>query len=283
MTSENFETLNKNEEPRSEIFDRNAQDQYGKSFQELSPHYKIKLLKSIFRENPEEAYIKTSDKKELLELGRGMGSMKQVTRKHMENTPEVFWESMTHGLYFDGSTIVLDKDVSERLLDQHKDWYIKKEIQRIQNESGQSYTDAKNRVLSEIDKEIATRRENMEKSREAVGKYGFSGYTLDLFFNAYLVKTVAEADERLKEIGIIAPRAIVFTNIENTDFVAIDGRYYTGLSEEWKNPAFYTKNPNLPKTYPHDQFVILKSEGEVKALILPVRISSSHTQCNKMV
>ncbi len=206
----------------------------GETWHLSSPKEKISTLKKIASSHDEErAYVITEDENELIELGKGLGTMSGIMRKRFVSMPEILLGGLKEGIYTDFSIVILDEEVSEKLL--------RKELKR-----SKCIKPFDSETINKIEKEELLFDRLKNKLTEMIGRL--------------------EEGERmeLKERGFVAERSVVFSDFEKLKFVQIDGRYYAGLKKEFPKAKFFF---NFEGDYP---LVGLREEEELKAIILPI-------------
>jgi len=253
-SDQNFEA---ERESHLEFLNRCAKHYCSATWEEASPEAKVKTLEAIASTHDEEkAYVLTEDEAELMELSKGLGTMRSIMRERIKSEPRFLWSALQENLYTDSRIIIVDKEVSEKLLKKELENYERVTLKFFCEELGLNHSDALKRLNSEITKKrkeasLNILRGDMDKLGELIERLG------------------NEDTVGLKERGFVPSRWVVFSDFGKEWFVRIDGRYYAGLKKEFPKAKF---SCNFEGNYP---IVGLCEEEELKAIILPSIGSSS--------
>ena len=211
--------------PQLEFLNNWCADSYnGKTWQEASPKEKRETLKEIaFSNDQERAYVLTEDEEELMGLSKGQGTMGEVMRKKASFDPRFLWSGLKEKMYTDGHIIIMDKEVSEKLLWKELENYKKRTLKSYCEKLGLEHSDA----LKRLDSEIIDNIEN-----------GSLNYFKDKL-GEIIERLENEETLELRERGFVAISLVVFSDFEKQRFVSISGRYYSGLKKEFPKAKFF--------------------------------------------
>ncbi len=246
-----------------EFLDKYAESYNAKTWQGASPKEKVKLLIEIASSHDEErAYVITEDEKDLMELGKGLGTMRGIVKKILTPKPEILWGGLKEKMYTDSHIIIMDKEVSEKLLWQELDNYKKRTLKSYCKNLELDRFDAFKRLSSEIIDNIENGSlNNLNYFRDNLGEI--------------IERLENENTVELKERGFVPGSLVVFSDLEKQKFVSIDGRYYAGLKKEFPKAKFFC-NFDYP-------VVGLREEEELKAIILPIVVLGSYLSYDNFV
>jgi hypothetical protein len=240
----NYETGSSNE--NSELLNQKSDSKYRKNFGELEPRQKVLIINQM----PKGAYLRTSDKKELLQLAERTGPMdKTLSREYWEKNPTSLLASYKEGLYFDGKIIILDQDVSAKLLQE----------QMIED------INTRRKDFQAANSDLQGQEWACEELWDEINKHHHDLSFLPRFIKNEGSKIIKESTVEMEEIAFVSNNAIVLANHGRTIFKMIDARYYAGLTKEWQDSTFYTRYEDYEEVEP----LVLKAENEIKAIILP--------------
>lgn len=242
-----------------------SKDIHGKNFDELTSKRKIQVLNELLMgQHQQEAYLKITNKEGLVDLARGAGTMQQISKRKWKDRPEYLLESYRRGIYTDGNIIILDEDVSAKLLQE-----------RMRNDINSRAKTLAKKIPYENAIEKAS-----EELYEKINTGSILGKNLENFLQQQVKEIIKDSNVELKGCGLVAPKSVILANPEQEIFTSIDAEYYARLNQEWEESTFYTNSENTNGYSP----LILKSQDETKAIITPlIKIVSDSSPYDKLV
>lgn len=260
------ESIEKAKISQLEFLDECSQGYVGEPWEKASPKERNRTLEKIASTHDEErAYVITEDEKELMELSNGSSiiTMAEMVRYTMLDSPELLFVCLKENVYTDGGVIILENEVSKKLVKKEVDYH-KKNL----NQDLKYILDIIERMGDTDDAESLQKEYNEANLDAKSVEYAriFLSY-LDVFRGtlAELMKRTEKGNlVELGEKGFFAGSCVIFTDSEQYESVKIDARYYSGLKREFPKAKFFG---SFKGDYP---FVSLYEGGEIKAIVQPL-------------
>lgn len=226
------------------MLENKAQAEFEKSWDKLTPQQQYKVLMSM---EEGQRYIKTTDQKTLVKLGRGVGT---ITLSDMGlNAGQLLWGRGRNGMYTDGVILITDKAVANKVVDKFKEQYIKE----YAKQSGISVQEAQKQIVeNNKDKDFPATRDILDsvKANHKLTPIGFY------------------ADKTYRQNGSIIFRA------DNGALVRLSGKYYSAIKSFYPSAEFYITDESNEKPI---SFVVGKSR---KGVVMPMMLPSNSTFTN---